>query len=245
MVTKSEQAKVVIVEHEGPCSLKKLKNLHKISFLSDPDSQEENTNGQLPPKESNPGHFTLPCTIGNFNFYAMADLGDSVEDSVWSKRYSEWCNENSHGKKPRPKDYTFKEWVKFKKGHLDISKSVGKDLFRLWVIDRFIEALDPDKNPLKGCFDEYKWVFHTEIEQLAYEYEIKMTEKGKVPEEIWAKYERARYDNKNWCLTTDVASYVLVTKTMKPCPWEGKMDQGLENDNGGNERSPQEWRRGF
>ncbi|GJR18272.1 hypothetical protein Tco_0966799 [Tanacetum coccineum] len=41
---KSEQAKVVIVEHEGPNSPKKLKNLHGISFLS--DSQEENTNDQ-------------------------------------------------------------------------------------------------------------------------------------------------------------------------------------------------------
>ncbi|GJQ99738.1 hypothetical protein Tco_0522723 [Tanacetum coccineum] len=36
-----EQAKLVIVEHEGPSSPKKLKNLHGISFLS--DSQEENT----------------------------------------------------------------------------------------------------------------------------------------------------------------------------------------------------------
>ncbi|GJX03696.1 reverse transcriptase domain-containing protein [Tanacetum coccineum] len=33
---------------------------------------------QLPPKELNPGSFTLPCTIGKFNFYAMADLGASI-----------------------------------------------------------------------------------------------------------------------------------------------------------------------
>ncbi|GJW87600.1 hypothetical protein Tco_0162940 [Tanacetum coccineum] len=38
---KSEQAKVVSVEHEGPSSLQKLKNLHGISFLS--NSKEENT----------------------------------------------------------------------------------------------------------------------------------------------------------------------------------------------------------
>ncbi|GJW33851.1 hypothetical protein Tco_0053883 [Tanacetum coccineum] len=62
--TKPEQAKVVIVKHEEPCSPKKLKNLHGISFLS--NSKEENTNDQLPTKESNPGHFTLPCTIDNF-----------------------------------------------------------------------------------------------------------------------------------------------------------------------------------
>ncbi|GJW68795.1 hypothetical protein Tco_0123219 [Tanacetum coccineum] len=49
---KSKQTKVVIVDHEGPSSPKKIKNLHGISFLS--DSQEENTNDQLPMKESNP-----------------------------------------------------------------------------------------------------------------------------------------------------------------------------------------------
>ncbi|GJS26036.1 hypothetical protein Tco_0486656 [Tanacetum coccineum] len=136
-------------------------------------TKDENTKDQLPTKESNSGHFSLPCTI--------------VEDSVWSKRYSEWCHENSYDEKPRPRDCTFKEWVKLKKGHLDISKSVRKDLFRLWVIDRFTEALDPDKNPLERCLDEYKWVFHKEIEQLADEYEIKIREKGQVLEEIWTK----------------------------------------------------------
>ncbi|GKB88734.1 zinc knuckle CX2CX4HX4C containing protein [Tanacetum coccineum] len=211
---KSKQANVVIVEHEGPSSPKKLKNLHGISFLY--DSQEENTNDQLPTKESNPGHFTLPCTIvkqeilGNgtdmrkkeplgivrdilvkidkflfpsdfvildqtsnstiilgrpflatihanisvFEKEISKGIGDEkVEDSVWSKRYSEWCNENSHDKKPRPRDYTFKEWVKLKKGHLDISKLVRKDLFRSWVIDQFTKALDPDKDPLERCLD--------------------------------------------------------------------------------------------
>ncbi|GKA22403.1 putative ribonuclease H-like domain-containing protein [Tanacetum coccineum] len=33
---------------------------------------------QLPPKELNPGSFTLPCTIGKFNFYVMDDLGASI-----------------------------------------------------------------------------------------------------------------------------------------------------------------------
>ncbi|GJW34352.1 DNA-binding pseudobarrel domain-containing protein [Tanacetum coccineum] len=74
---KSKQAKVVTVENEGPSSPKQLKNLHGISFLF--DSLEENINDQLPTNEANPGHFTLPCTIGNFNFYAMADLGASVD----------------------------------------------------------------------------------------------------------------------------------------------------------------------
>ncbi|GJU33231.1 hypothetical protein Tco_1176820 [Tanacetum coccineum] len=77
-----------------------------------------------------------------------------------------------------PRDYTFKEWVKLKKGHLDISKSVKKDLFRLWVIDKSIEALDPDEDPFGKYLNKYNWVFPKEIEQLADEYEIKIREKG-------------------------------------------------------------------
>ncbi|GJR63892.1 hypothetical protein Tco_0009957 [Tanacetum coccineum] len=100
------------------------------------------------------------------NFLMIRYGSCQVEDSIWSKGYSEWCNENSHDKKSRPRDYTFKEWVKFKKGHLDISKSVRKDLFRLWVIDRFTEALDPDENPLERCLDEYKWKYGQNVKDL-------------------------------------------------------------------------------
>ncbi|GJZ24321.1 hypothetical protein Tco_0561780 [Tanacetum coccineum] len=162
------------------------------------EGKEENTIDQLPTKESNLGHFMLPCTTGNFNFYAMADLGASVNDSVWSKRYSKWCNKNSHDKKPRPRGYTFKEWVKLKKGHLDISKSVRKNLFRLWVIDKSTEALDPYEDPFGRCLDEYNWVFPKEIEQLSDEYEIKVGEIWQVLEEIWTKCKKARSKDKDW-----------------------------------------------
>ncbi|GKA74913.1 retrovirus-related pol polyprotein from transposon TNT 1-94 [Tanacetum coccineum] len=59
--------------------MKKIKeNVHAIQV-----SQEEGVSSrvlpcQLPPKMLNPGNFTLPCTIGSLNFYAMADLGTSV-----------------------------------------------------------------------------------------------------------------------------------------------------------------------
>ncbi|GKB89382.1 hypothetical protein Tco_0961654 [Tanacetum coccineum] len=135
--------------------------------------------------------------VSFLNFLIIRYASCQVEDSVWSCRYSEWCNENSHDKKPRPRDYTFKEWVKLKKGHLDISKSVRKDLFRLWVIDQFTEALDPDKYPLERCLDEYNWVFYKEIKQLADEYEIKIVEKGKFLK-IWTKCKRARCKDKDW-----------------------------------------------
>ncbi|GJZ77413.1 reverse transcriptase domain-containing protein [Tanacetum coccineum] len=50
-----------------------LNKLHGVSFISKTKSDTP-----APPKELNPGSFTLPCTIGKFNFYAMADLGASI-----------------------------------------------------------------------------------------------------------------------------------------------------------------------
>ncbi|GKA94830.1 hypothetical protein Tco_0816868 [Tanacetum coccineum] len=77
---------------------------------------------------------------------------------------------------------SFLNFLMIRYGSFQVKDSVWserKDLFRLWVIDQFTEALDPDKDPLERCFDEYNWVFHKEIEQLADEYEIKIGEKGK------------------------------------------------------------------
>ncbi|GJS86759.1 hypothetical protein Tco_0769395, partial [Tanacetum coccineum] len=39
---------------------------------------------QLPPKELSPGSFTLPCTIGSLNMYALVDLGASVNIMSYS-----------------------------------------------------------------------------------------------------------------------------------------------------------------
>ncbi|GJW69803.1 phospholipase-like protein, partial [Tanacetum coccineum] len=51
-----------------------------VSFVA--EDEEGDISGalpcQLPPKELNPKSFNLPCTIGNLNLYAMADLGANV-----------------------------------------------------------------------------------------------------------------------------------------------------------------------
>ncbi|GJZ77576.1 hypothetical protein Tco_0642248 [Tanacetum coccineum] len=47
-------------------------NIHQMLF------DVINIQCQLPPKELNPRNFTLLCTIGNFTFYGMADIGASV-----------------------------------------------------------------------------------------------------------------------------------------------------------------------
>ncbi|GKB33799.1 zinc knuckle CX2CX4HX4C containing protein, partial [Tanacetum coccineum] len=175
---KSEQAKVVIVENEGPSSPKKLKNLHGIVFLS--DSQEENTIYQLPMKESNPGHFMLPCTIDNFNFYAMTDLGASV--NVLPRNIFKYLGLRNLSETEMLVEIA------------DMRKKAPLGI----VIDKSTEALDPDEDPFGRCLDEYNWVFPKEIEQLANEYEIKIGEKGKVLEEIWTKCKKARSEDKDW-----------------------------------------------
>nr|GEW50357.1 hypothetical protein [Tanacetum cinerariifolium] len=64
-------------------------------------------------------------------------------------------------------DYSSKEWIIVQVGHTNVNESIKKALLKSWVIDYFEEALDPDKD-LKGrSFDDYKWVFDLEIEQLA------------------------------------------------------------------------------
>ncbi|GJU28075.1 reverse transcriptase domain-containing protein [Tanacetum coccineum] len=71
----SEQINTITADQETSG----LKKLHGVSFISDPESDAtEVLQHQLPCKELNPGNFTLLCTISKFNFYAMADLGDSI-----------------------------------------------------------------------------------------------------------------------------------------------------------------------
>ncbi|GJU33133.1 hypothetical protein Tco_1176722 [Tanacetum coccineum] len=60
-----------------------------------------------------------------------------------------------------------------------------KALLKSWVIDYFEEALDPDKDPMERSFDDYKWVFDLEIEQLANEYELGIGKKGQILDMIW------------------------------------------------------------
>ncbi|GJT66897.1 reverse transcriptase domain-containing protein [Tanacetum coccineum] len=71
----SEQIKTITADQETFG----LNKLHGVSFISDPESDAtEVLQHQLPRKELNPGNFTLPCTIGKFNFCVMADLDASI-----------------------------------------------------------------------------------------------------------------------------------------------------------------------
>ncbi|GJT19066.1 hypothetical protein Tco_0877772 [Tanacetum coccineum] len=65
-------------------SSNKTNEVHEMSFVEEDDIQNEENDisvalpCQLPPKELNPGSFTLPYTIDSLNLYSIADLGARV-----------------------------------------------------------------------------------------------------------------------------------------------------------------------
>ncbi|GJU40794.1 reverse transcriptase domain-containing protein, partial [Tanacetum coccineum] len=75
-----DQCKVVYADKKTPND----NGQHEVSFNNCTQIVQEKVASskvlpcQLPPKEINPGNFTLPFTIGSLNFYVMADLGASV-----------------------------------------------------------------------------------------------------------------------------------------------------------------------
>ncbi|GJT62647.1 reverse transcriptase domain-containing protein [Tanacetum coccineum] len=69
----SGQIKIITIDQETFV----LNKLHGESFISETETPEA-LQHQLPPKELNPGSFTLHCTIGKFNFYSMDDLCASI-----------------------------------------------------------------------------------------------------------------------------------------------------------------------
>ncbi|GJR48492.1 reverse transcriptase domain-containing protein [Tanacetum coccineum] len=71
----SEQIKTITADQETSG----LNKLYGVSFISDPENDAtEVLQHQLPHKKLNTGNFTLPSTIGKFNFYAMTDLDASI-----------------------------------------------------------------------------------------------------------------------------------------------------------------------
>ncbi|GKB76637.1 hypothetical protein Tco_0943532 [Tanacetum coccineum] len=90
-------------------------------------------------------------------------------------------------RKPWPRDYSFKEWLKIKLGHTNVSKSIRNKVLNEWVIDSSDVEVDFGKtrdDPYSRRFDEYKEEFANEIEQLANEYDLRVGRKRE-EEERW------------------------------------------------------------
>nr|GEU30094.1 hypothetical protein [Tanacetum cinerariifolium] len=92
---------------------------------------------------------------------------------------------------------TVDSWDLFKKplsiGHKNVSEPVKKALLKTWLLDRFREELV--KDPQSRSFDDYKWMFDLEVDQLADEYELGIGKKGHMLDDIWENCRKVQGDN--------------------------------------------------
>ncbi|GJW15458.1 reverse transcriptase domain-containing protein [Tanacetum coccineum] len=171
----SGQIKTVTADQEASV----LNNLHGVSFISETENDTlEVLQHQLLPKELNLGSFTLPYTIGKFNFYAMADLGASI--NVMPRSIFEHLHLTN-----LKKTNMLCEMV-------DMSKMAPLGIVEniLVKIDKFLFPSDFDDSatinyPIHRSFDDYKWEFNLEIDKIADEYELGIGEKGHILDNIW------------------------------------------------------------
>ncbi|GJX13594.1 reverse transcriptase domain-containing protein [Tanacetum coccineum] len=75
-----EECKSIYKKAQIKAPSSRTSKLQGISFITEKEEEDnsETLPCQLPPKEMNPGSFTLPYTIGNLKLYAMTDLGAGV-----------------------------------------------------------------------------------------------------------------------------------------------------------------------
>ncbi|GJQ97704.1 putative ribonuclease H-like domain-containing protein [Tanacetum coccineum] len=95
-------------------------------------------------------------------------------DLIWDSRYAEWCSENSIPGTPTS-IFSFDQWT---------------------IPSR--NELGTTKDPRSRRFDDYKWVFDLEIDQLANEYELGIGKEGHMLDDIWEYCEKVQGDNTNW-----------------------------------------------
>ncbi|GKD30163.1 phospholipase-like protein [Tanacetum coccineum] len=172
-----------------------------VSFVA--EDEEGDISGalpcQLPPKELNPKSFNLPCTIGNLNLYAMADLGANV--NVMPKLIFEHLKLSSlketsmvvemadmikkdplgivrYGNKvidDITHERRYYEWVaqnyEFNDNGMAQEATVDNNPYSFDVEIDYGKTLN---DPYSRRFDEYKEKFDSEIEQLPNEYDLRV-----------------------------------------------------------------------
>ncbi|GJZ79786.1 hypothetical protein Tco_0644623 [Tanacetum coccineum] len=109
----------------------------------------------------------------SFPDYILVKYGGShCGDLIWDKGHAEW--------------------------HTNVPESVKRTLLKYWVIDYFEAELGPAKDPRARSFDDYKWVFNLEINQLADEYELGIGKKEHILEEIWENCNKVQGNDTYW-----------------------------------------------
>ncbi|GKA96187.1 hypothetical protein Tco_0818282 [Tanacetum coccineum] len=202
-----EQLKTITANHETSG----LDRLHGVSFISDPESKTaEVLQHQLPHKELNPGNFTLPCMIGKFNLYAMADLDMSkkaplrIVENVLVKIGKFLFLSDFVIIDNTPSEITIPGRPFLATIHAEIDSNNHVDYEESGNWDNRSPNLVPHpKHPLRNqttldleiiplgnglclrSFDDYKWEFNLEIDKLVDEYELGVGKKGHILDHIW------------------------------------------------------------
>ncbi|GJV57884.1 reverse transcriptase domain-containing protein [Tanacetum coccineum] len=119
--------------------------------------------------------FDMDKKTHNFNspigdIYMIKSISDNKYTSYTTSDASSRFTTVQGNLNPRPKDYPFKDWLLTKVGHTNICEPVKKALLKTWLLDSFKEELV--KDPRSRSFDDYKWMFDLEVNQLADEYEL-------------------------------------------------------------------------
>ncbi|GKD96439.1 hypothetical protein Tco_1380336 [Tanacetum coccineum] len=92
--------------------------------------------------------------------------------------------------RPRPCNYSFKEWLKIRIGHNNLHESDREFIFNEWILDSYDVEEEYAKeigNSYSRRFKEYNRVFNNEIEHLSNEYILRIRKKGYVLDDVWEK----------------------------------------------------------
>ncbi|GJV11001.1 hypothetical protein Tco_1352542 [Tanacetum coccineum] len=212
-----------------------LNKLHRVSFISGPESDTpEVLQHQLPPKELNPGSFTLPCTIGKFNFYAMADLDMSkkaplgIVENVLVKidKFLSPSDFIIIGNNPSETTILWRPFLATIHTEIDVSTGkislgINDDRISFDTMRKYHNYTNPTivNNPTHMSFDDYKWEFNLEIDKLADEYElgiviieqrVKVDQKASILELKRRNYEEHCSDNLNAVSIKEDTAYLCL-----------------------------------
>ncbi|GJW35541.1 hypothetical protein Tco_0058461 [Tanacetum coccineum] len=136
---------------------------------------------------------TLMPYLGDYTI-ALGEISDLNQENpiLGIKLYFLNSSQVNHNK-PRPQDYSFKEWLKVKINHTNVNKSVKNVVLNEWILDSFdVESSSSgiSNDPYSRDLEEYKSVFDNKIAQLANEYELRIGKKGYILDDIWEKCEQ-------------------------------------------------------
>ncbi|GKC40200.1 hypothetical protein Tco_1052584 [Tanacetum coccineum] len=120
------------------------------------------------------------------NLFHREDLILNIK--TYFRNYSQ-----SQPSKPRPRYFSFEEWLKLKLGNTNMSNSVRNVVLNEWVLDSFDIEADYGKtrdDPYSRRFDEYKKAFDNEIGHLGNEYDLRIGKKVYILDDVWEKCEK-------------------------------------------------------